>query len=263
MKRDPRGEGDAVGHLRDRPLQHADGRQEGRHEQADEEQPRLAGGGGGGVGGRKGLGPPRRGRPRRGRAARGPAPAWGRRDAERTEALRAGGAVVGDVVMGAPAAVGRARRPRSRSDDRLQGRRSRLRPSSDQDARAAWGPTVSPDLGGTWTRLLPTGRSSSMSLVRIHNFSVSLDGFGTGEPQSAEAPFGHAGERLHEWLFRTRFWDPSGSAGVDDALAARHSPGSARRSWAPASSVRPAGRTTRRGGAVGCAPAVPHAHVRR
>ena len=64
-----------------------------------------------------------------------------------------------------------------------------------------------------------------MSLVRIHNFSVSLDGFGTGEPQSAEAPFGHAGERLHEWMFRTRFWDPSGSAGVDDALAERHSAG--------------------------------------
>ena len=64
-----------------------------------------------------------------------------------------------------------------------------------------------------------------MSLTRVHNFSVSLDGFGTGEPQSAGAPFGHAGERLHEWMFRTRFWDPSGSAGVDDAFAERHSAG--------------------------------------
>jgi dihydrofolate reductase len=64
-----------------------------------------------------------------------------------------------------------------------------------------------------------------MSLVRVHNFSISLDGFGTGEPQSAEAPFGHAGERLHEWMFRTRFWDPAGSAGVDDAFAERHGPG--------------------------------------
>ncbi len=64
-----------------------------------------------------------------------------------------------------------------------------------------------------------------MSRTRIHNFSVSLDGFGAGEPQSAEAPFGHAGERLHEWLFRTRFWDPTGTAGVDDAFAERHSPG--------------------------------------
>ena len=27
-----------------------------------------------------------------------------------------------------------------------------------------------------------------MSLTRIHNFSISLDGFATGEPQTAEAP---------------------------------------------------------------------------
>ena len=64
-----------------------------------------------------------------------------------------------------------------------------------------------------------------MSLTRIHNFSISLDGFGSGEPQSADAPFGHAGERLHEWMFATRFWDPAGSAGVDDAFAQRHSAG--------------------------------------
>lgn len=43
-----------------------------------------------------------------------------------------------------------------------------------------------------------------MSEVRIHNFSISLDGFGTGEPQAADAPFGHAGQRLHEWVFHGR-----------------------------------------------------------
>src|SRR5690349_9911377 len=65
-----------------------------------------------------------------------------------------------------------------------------------------------------------------MSLTRIHNFSISLDGFATGEPQSLEAPFGHAGQRLHEWMFATRFWDAeSGAAGVDNALAERHAPG--------------------------------------
>jgi dihydrofolate reductase len=68
-----------------------------------------------------------------------------------------------------------------------------------------------------------------MSLTRVHNFSISLDGFGTGEPQSKEAPFGHAGERLHEWLFATRWWrglnEPGGSGGVDDAFAQLHSPG--------------------------------------
>jgi hypothetical protein len=44
-----------------------------------------------------------------------------------------------------------------------------------------------------------------MSRVRIHNFSISLDGFATGEGQAFETPFGHAGHRLHEWLLATRF----------------------------------------------------------
>ncbi len=65
-----------------------------------------------------------------------------------------------------------------------------------------------------------------MPLVRVHNFSISLDGFGSGEPQSLEAPFGHAGERLHEWMFATSFWDrEAGQHGVDAALAARHEVG--------------------------------------
>jgi dihydrofolate reductase len=62
-----------------------------------------------------------------------------------------------------------------------------------------------------------------MPLVRVHNFSISLDGFGTGEGLSREAPFGHAGERLHEWMFATRMWQKSGgSRGVDDAFAQEH-----------------------------------------
>jgi dihydrofolate reductase len=69
-----------------------------------------------------------------------------------------------------------------------------------------------------------------MPLTRIHNFSISLDGFATGEPQSADAPFGHAGQRLHEWMFATRFWHemagrPGGGSGVDDAFALRHGRG--------------------------------------
>ncbi len=63
-----------------------------------------------------------------------------------------------------------------------------------------------------------------MSQVRVHNFSVSLDGFGTGEGQSLEVPFGHAGVRLHEWFFQTRTFramqgQDGGSVGVDDAMA--------------------------------------------
>ena len=38
-----------------------------------------------------------------------------------------------------------------------------------------------------------------MSRVRVHNFSISLDGFGAGEGQQLDAPFGHAGTRLLEW----------------------------------------------------------------
>jgi len=43
-----------------------------------------------------------------------------------------------------------------------------------------------------------------MSLARVHNFSISLDGFATGEGQSLDAPFGHAGHRLHEWMLAYR-----------------------------------------------------------
>src|SRR6478609_1454868 len=64
-----------------------------------------------------------------------------------------------------------------------------------------------------------------MSRVRVHNFSISLDGFGTGEGVSFEAPFGHAGQRRHEWMFATRFWDADGTAGGDNGFAERHEPG--------------------------------------
>ena len=60
-----------------------------------------------------------------------------------------------------------------------------------------------------------------MSQVRVHNFSISLDGFGTGDGLTLDAPFGHAGERLHEWMFSTRSWlgEAGGSTGVDHAFA--------------------------------------------
>jgi dihydrofolate reductase len=64
-----------------------------------------------------------------------------------------------------------------------------------------------------------------MSLARVHNFAISLDGFGTGEGQSADAHFGHAGDRLHRWMFATGWWQPGGSGGVDDAFVRQHDPG--------------------------------------
>jgi dihydrofolate reductase len=64
-----------------------------------------------------------------------------------------------------------------------------------------------------------------MALARVHNFSISLDGFATGEGLSLDAPFGHAGERLHEWMFATRFGRDLGASGVDDAFARMFAPG--------------------------------------
>ncbi|MET1052403.1 MAG: dihydrofolate reductase family protein [Mycetocola sp.] len=71
-----------------------------------------------------------------------------------------------------------------------------------------------------------------MSLVRVHNFSVSLDGFGAGEGQRLDAPFGHAGSRLMEWAMTTRTFremgipgETPGSSGVDDAFAKNWGPG--------------------------------------
>lgn len=64
-----------------------------------------------------------------------------------------------------------------------------------------------------------------MSKVRVHNMSVSLDGFGTGEGQTEEAPFGHAGHRLLGWALGTKTFQTQihggdgGSSGMDEAFA--------------------------------------------
>ena len=68
-----------------------------------------------------------------------------------------------------------------------------------------------------------------MSMVRVHNLAVSLDGFGTGADQTLESPFGHAGGRLMQWFFPTRSFqamqgEQGGSTGIDDTFA---------RSWGP------------------------------
>src|SRR4051794_2241273 len=71
---------------------------------------------------------------------------------------------------------------------------------------------------------------AAMSRARVQTFSISLDGFGTGEPQTRENPFGHAGERLHEWMFATRWGsamlgNSGGSGGIDDAVASTYAVG--------------------------------------
>jgi len=57
----------------------------------------------------------------------------------------------------------------------------------------------------------------------VQNFTVSSDGFGTGEGQSLERPFGHADPGvLFSWAGATASWHmrtaPGGSRGLDDYL---------------------------------------------
>jgi dihydrofolate reductase len=65
-----------------------------------------------------------------------------------------------------------------------------------------------------------------MSRLRVHNLSVSLDGYAAGPEQSADAPLGIGGEGLHQWVIATRSWreshgEPGGEEGVDGDFAAR------------------------------------------
>jgi dihydrofolate reductase len=61
--------------------------------------------------------------------------------------------------------------------------------------------------------------------LRVHNFSVSLDGYAAGPDQSLDDPLGVGGEALHNWMFATRtfhkiFGEEGGDEGADDRFAA-------------------------------------------
>jgi len=61
-------------------------------------------------------------------------------------------------------------------------------------------------LAATRCMTQPLVRSDAIrSSVRVDNFLISLDRFGTGEGIRFDAPFGHAAERLHERMFTTQF----------------------------------------------------------
>jgi dihydrofolate reductase len=62
-----------------------------------------------------------------------------------------------------------------------------------------------------------------MARLRVHNFTVSLDGFAAGPRQSPENPLGDGGLQLHEWIFQTKSMHElqrrdGGEAGVNDDL---------------------------------------------
>ena len=65
-----------------------------------------------------------------------------------------------------------------------------------------------------------------MSKLRLHCFSVSIDGYGAGPNQELANPLGVGGLALHEWFFATQTFrrmhgEPDGSTSVDEDFAAR------------------------------------------
>ena len=46
--------------------------------------------------------------------------------------------------------------------------------------------------------------ATSKPNLRVHCFSISIDGFGAGPNQDRENPLGVGGMAVHEWVFGTR-----------------------------------------------------------
>lgn len=65
-----------------------------------------------------------------------------------------------------------------------------------------------------------------MSRLRVHAFSVSIDGYGAGRDQSLDNPMGVGGRAMHEWVFPTRTFQKmigrdGGTGGPDNDFAVR------------------------------------------
>jgi dihydrofolate reductase len=65
-----------------------------------------------------------------------------------------------------------------------------------------------------------------MPKLRVHNLSISLDGYAAGPNQSLDNPLGVGGTLLHEWVFATRSGRQphgldGGEEGLDDVLIAQ------------------------------------------
>src|SRR5436190_1448042 len=69
-----------------------------------------------------------------------------------------------------------------------------------------------------------------MSKLRVHNFAISLDGYGAGPRQGRENPLGVGGEELHGWYVGTRAFreingKTGGTTGPDNDFAKRFGEG--------------------------------------
>ncbi len=65
-----------------------------------------------------------------------------------------------------------------------------------------------------------------MPRLRVHAYSMSLDGYAAGPDQDEEHPLGRRGELLHDWIFTTRTGaamigaGADGNDGIDEDLVA-------------------------------------------
>jgi hypothetical protein len=75
-----------------------------------------------------------------------------------------------------------------------------------------------------------------MTELRVHNLSISPDGYATGPQQSTDHPLGVGGMRLHEWVFP----EGRGRTAVDEAFIARGEDGICRKHLPPPTARRPA-----------------------
>ena len=65
-----------------------------------------------------------------------------------------------------------------------------------------------------------------MSRLRVHTFSLSIDGYGAGPSQDLQHPLGVGGPEMFDWFFHTKTWQrmhgkDTGDTGIDDRIAAR------------------------------------------
>ncbi len=65
-----------------------------------------------------------------------------------------------------------------------------------------------------------------MAKLRVHNISISIDGYAAGPNQGVDNPLGVGGPGLHEWIFKTRMGrrmlgEEGGDEGLDDQFLVR------------------------------------------
>src|SRR5438105_4173648 len=67
-----------------------------------------------------------------------------------------------------------------------------------------------------------------MAKLRVHGFSLSIDGYSAGPGQNADNPLGVGGKALHTWVYGTKTFrqmlgeaGSEGTTGADDEFAAR------------------------------------------